>query len=158
MKNKIKSCAGMVLLTLVSLFTALESQAQVTSPTLIPIANFPSVLTSGATSTTTNTIALTKKCGMALQGTFNVSAGSSNVVVQGSFTVDGTNYSTVQNQGAWTWIINANGATKVTASTNWTPLQLAGYSGINITTITNQNSGTLTNFGFTASRFSEIAY
>ena len=158
MKNKIKSFGGMVLLIIAGLFTALESQAQVTSPTLFPITNFPATVAPSGASNSVNQIALTKKSGFALQGAFNVSSGSSNVVVTGSFTVDGINYATAQGQGAWTWIIPANGTTKVVASTNWTSLQLAGYSGIQITGLTNANAGTLTNYGFIGNRVSEIAY
>lgn len=148
MKTKLKS---LLLIGSLLALLAIPARAQVTSTTIYGLTNFPATLASGATSTTTNIVPLTKDAGFALQGIFNVSAGTSNVVVQGSFTVDGTNYGTAP----WTWIIPANGTTRVVASTNWNRAQLAGFTGVNVTTVTNGNSGTLTNAGFLINR---VAY
>ena len=148
MKTKLKNLLLVAtMLGLLAAFT-IPARAQVYSTTIYGITNFPATLATGATSTTTNIVPLTKDCSFALQGIFNVSAGTTNVVVQGSFTVDGTNYGT----SPWTWIIPANGTTKVVAYTNWNRSQLASYTGVNITTFTNGNSGTLTNSGFLINR------
>ena len=148
MKTKLKNLLLVAIMLGLLALSAIPAQAQVYSTTIYGLTNFPATLATGATSTVTNIVPLTKDASIALQGIFNVSAGTSNIVVQGSFTVDGTNYGT----SPWTWIIPANGTTKVVASTNWNRSQLASFTGVNITTLTNGCSGTLTNSGFLINR------
>jgi hypothetical protein len=150
MKNMFQSFLKVVVLAVAGSL-ANPAAAQVYPTTCYGLTNFPATLAPVSLSVTTNIVPLTKNCGLALQGVFNVSAGTSNVLVQGSFSADGTNYATTP----WTWTIPAQGTTRVVASTNWSSAQLAGYVSLNITTLTNQNSGTLTNAGFLVNR---VAY
>lgn len=153
--NKYKSGFSLVQILVICAFIgllgALSVRAQVYPTSLVPLTNFPATLGAATNSVTTNLASIPVNGGLSLQGTFNVSAGTSNVVVQGSFSNDGTNYATT-GPAAWTWVITANGTTKVTASTNWSAAVLAGYASVNVTTFTNQNSGTLTNNGFQFNR------
>ena len=124
------------------------TRAQVTSPTLFSITNFPVTLASNVVSITTNMIPLTKNCCVAFSGTVTNTLLGGTVVIQGSWTVDGTNYGVAP----WTLTVAEAGQTKVTIATNWSQATLSGYSGLNITTITNTGAGTMTNFGFVISR------
>ena len=150
MKNMFKSMLAMTLLAagVVGIETA---SAQVYPTTIYGLTNLPATVAAGTASVSTNIVPLTKNCGIALQGVFNMSAGTSNVVVQGSFSADGTNFTTAP----WMWIIPANGTNRVVAATNWNSSQLAGFVSLNVTTVTNLNSGTLTNAGFFVNR---VAY
>jgi|GEM_PF-2246350 len=131
------------------LFTAPPAQAQVTPLTLSGLTNFPATLAAGATSTVTNIVAVPRYGGLAVSLPFNAASGSGSVVLGGSFTVDGTNYGC----SPFTLIGTANGTTQVMLSTNWNQLQLAGYSGVNFTTLTNAASnGVLTNKAPTVNR------
>ena len=150
MKNMFKSMLATALLAAGSGQVEMAS-AQVYPTTMYGLTNLPATVAAGSSSVITNIVPLTKNCSIALQGIFNVSAGTSNVVVQGSFSADGTNYGTMP----WTWIIPANGTNRVVAATNWNSSQLAGFVSLNVTTVTNLNSGTLTNAGFFVNR---VAY
>ena len=121
---------------------ALPARAQVSPLTLTALTNFPATLAAGATSTVTNIIPVPRYGGLALSVPFNVASGTASVVVGGSFTVDGTNYGCAP----FTLTAAATGTTQAMLSTNWSTAQLAGYSGVNFTTLTNSSAnGVLTN-------------
>ena len=135
------------IIALIGLLT-LSAAAQVYPTSLVALTNLPATVATATSSSTTNIVTLPVNGGAALQGVFNVSAGTSNIVMQGSFSADGTNFGTSK----WTLIGTANGTTTVVLQTNWSAAQLAGFTALNVTTLTNQNSGTLTNQGVAVNR------
>jgi hypothetical protein len=127
---------------------AFTAPAQVAQTTLVAATNLPATV---ATTVTTNCVSyftVNNNDGFALTGTFNVSAGTSNVVYYLYPTTDGTNYATV---AQITNTANANGTTTVRTTFSVEPARTKGVRGYQIG-IYNQNSGTLTNAGVLISK------
>lgn len=113
---------------------------------LFSATNLPSTVATATLTNCTSYIATRQGYGLALQWKFNVSSGTSNAVYLFYPTVDGTNYWTVP----WQKISTATSTTDVIDGTNWSAAQLQGIRGFRIG-LTNQNAGTFTNKGLTAS-------
>jgi hypothetical protein len=134
----------MALLAMLVLPAQAQPQIQPYQPiTLIPFTNLPTVLTAGSFSNTTSYVDVPQKFGLSFSLKFNASAGTSNVCVIITPTNDGTNYDTT----GWALNRNANGATDVVLTTNWTHGQLNAFRRLKIMQMTNQNNGTVTNKG-----------
>lgn len=131
--------------TLISLLTfAPEAKAQVSPVNLARLTNFPATVAAGAGTVTTNIIALPVHGGASLTLAFNAASGTWPMGVWYSFSGDGTNFNTTPQQ----LIANANSTTKVVLQTNWSAAQLAGFSYVNVHTLTNAAAnGILTNQG-----------
>lgn len=153
-KNKLRLGAllGAALLGL----PVIQASAQVSPLTLTTLTNFPATLAAGATSTVTNLVSVPRNGGMAFQAVLNAASGTAGVGVQGSFSVDGTNFGT----SPFLIFGNANSTTKVVIQTNWSQAQLAGFNAVNFTTWTNSaangiltnGAGVLTNGGMQVNR------
>ena len=142
--------AVIAIIAIVSFLALTQSaQAQVYPYNLIAPTNLPTVVAAGATSNSLSSdIVLNPGKGLALSAKFVTGAGTSNIVVQLTPTVDGTNYETTN----WQWTFAANGGTAVLRTTNWSAATLAGYTKLRITGITNQNASIITNQGVYANR------
>jgi Tfp pilus assembly protein FimT len=125
---------------ILSMFSVPRASAQ-TGPDLQSATNLPATVATATQSATTSYIDLYSDSGLALSWKFNVSSGTSAGVVLLYPSVDKTNYDTTP----WIWLRNANGATDVIATTNWSAQQLRGYRSLKIGALTNASAGTLTN-------------
>lgn len=129
--------------------TTSQARAQISPVSLYAATNLPSVITAAASSNSlTSLIPIQKTRPLTLDWGYNASAGTSNVAVQVTPTIDGTNLSTSTN---W-WIVgSANGTTTNHLTYTFTRDTLGGYSYLNVSALTNQNNGTVTNKGLNAS-------
>ena len=127
---------------------ALSASAQITPTTLGTVTNLPATVAAASQVNTTSYVDLHNNSGLALSWKFNVSAGTSNAVLLVYPSVDKTNYDSVP----WQLIRPAAGATDQVATTNWSAVQLRGYTSLKIGALTNENAGTLTNKGIVFSR------
>lgn len=136
------------ILTIGIALATLVGHAQITPSDLASVTNLPATVSATSASTTTSYIDIRNESGLALSWQFNVSSGTSAGVALLYLSVDKTNYDTTP----WVWARNANGATDVIATTNWSPSQLRGYRSMKIGALTNASAGTLTNKMFLFNR------
>ena len=154
MKNSYSSGLAMAVLAAAACL-APRAWSQTTPGQYGTFTNLPATVAAGAVANQTSRLTLQQNTGLALAALGNVSAGTNNVVYQLRFSTDGTNDQTVPIN----WIIPATGVTNFVAVTNWSAAQLAGFSTLNLTAISNQNSGTFTNQGVNWSRWiSPVVY
>jgi len=149
--NFLKQILAVICLLIGLLLIALPARAdqQGAAQTFLSPTNMPAIITGGANSNALNSvIVLRKGQGLGLQWLFNGSASTNtaNGVMLLTPSIDGTNYDTT----SWVFSRPAIGTGTTVATTNWSPLALAGYYSIEITAMTNANLGavsTLTNQG-----------
>jgi hypothetical protein len=123
---------------------AYSGRAQVVPTTIIGATNVPTLVTSLAISNTFPCIiTLHKNQGLGLTWNFTCAgSGTSNAMALLYPSVDATNYDVTP----WQFGRAANGATTVTATTNFSFTFLQGYQTVKVV-LTNANSATLTNAG-----------
>lgn len=124
------------------------ASAQVTPTTLNSVTNLPATVAATTSTAGPSYIDLYNDSGLALSWKFNVSSGTSAGVALLYPSVDKTNYDTTP----WVFARNANGATDVIATTNWSAAQLRGYQSLKVGALTNASAGTLTNKQFQFNR------
>lgn len=121
---------------------ALAADQQGYATTYAAPTNMPAtVATATITAGLNNFIPIRQGRGLGLEYQFNVSSGTSNVVVQLAPSVDGTNIDST----IWPWTVVAAGTATQTRTTNWSRGSLDGYAFMCVVGFTNQNAGTLTN-------------
>ena len=149
LRAAIRKFGGLLAMAGILSLAAIGAQAQVTPLTLTTLTNFPATLAAGGTSSVTNIVAVPRNGGMAFQAILNAASGTAGVGIQGSFSVDSTNFGT----SPFTIYGTLNSTTKVVIQTNWSAAQLAGFSAVNFTTLTNSaTNGILTNFSCQVNR------
>lgn len=141
------------LTVLASLMLAFTAAAQVTPGQSGAFTNLPAVIPAGAYSNQVSRLTLRQNTGLALEALGNTSSGVTNVVYVLRFSTDGTNDQTTPIN----WVVPATGSSNYVAVTNWSAAQLAGFTSLNLTAITNQNGGTFTNLGVNWSRWNPPA-
>lgn len=152
MKSKFTLIQLLIVCAMLALLAALcmpqivkaDTQVSIYQPmTTASATNQPAVVTTGASSNCVSIVNVPQKTGLSYAQKFNVSSGTSNVVVQFTPSQDGTNY----DGDPWQLVRNATGTTDKTITTNWPPGVLSGYKTLKVSALTNQNAGTLTNKG-----------
>lgn len=107
------------------------------------LTNLPATVAAASISNQVSVIPITLGKGLAVQGSFRTASGTSNVVFQWAVSADGTNITTP----VWdSTTVVASSTTNIWAD-NWTADQLTGYQWLVLSGVTNQNAGTLTNYG-----------
>lgn len=138
---------------LATLMLAFTAAAQVTPGQSGAFTNLPASISAGAGSNQVSRLTLRQNTGLALEALGNTANGVTNVVYVLRFSTDGTNDQTTPIN----WVVVASGPTNFVAVTNWSAAQLAGFTSLNLTAITNQNGGAFTNLGVNWSRWNPPA-